>query len=62
MNTTPDVVRRLQISLKSAGHCGGQIDGVIGSRTCRGIASYQASTGVQSDILTIESNRKLGII
>ena len=62
VNTTPDVVRRLQTSLKSAGHYGGPIDGVIGSQTRRGIASYQAATGVQSDILTIDSAKKLGII
>ena len=62
VNTTPDVVRRLQTLLKSAGHYGGPIDGIIGSQTRRGIASYQASTGVQSDILTIDSAKKLGII
>ena len=62
VNTTPDVVRRLQTSLKRAGHYGGPIDGIIGSQTRRGIASYQSATGVQSDILTIESAKKLGII
>ena len=62
VNTTPDVVRRLQTALKSAGHYSGPIDGIIGSETRRGIASYQAATGVQSDILTIESAKKLGII
>ena len=62
VNTTPDVVTRLQRALKSAGHYGGPIDGVIGSLTRRGISSYQAAQGVQSDILTIDSAKKLGIL
>ena len=62
VNTTPDVVRRLQTALKSAGHYGGPIDGIIGSQTRGGIKSYQTAQGVQSDILTIDSARKLGII
>ena len=62
VNTTPDVVRRLQTALKGAGHYGGPIDGIIGSQTRGGIKSYQAAQGVNSDILTIESATKLGII
>jgi hypothetical protein len=62
VNTTPGVVRRLQTSLKSAGHYGGPIDGVIGSQTRSGIKSYQSAQGVKSDILTIDSAKKLGII
>ena len=62
VNTTPDVVTRMQRALKSAGHYGGPIDGVIGSQTRRAISSYQAAQGVESDILTIDSARKLGIL
>lgn len=62
VNTTPDVVTRLQRALKSAGHYGGPIDGVIGSQTKRGIRTYQAAQGVESDILTIDSAKKLGIL
>ena len=62
VNTTPGVVRRLQTSLKKAGHYGGPIDGIIGSQTRGGIKSYQSAQGVQSDILTIDSAKKLGII
>lgn len=62
INTTPDVVRRLQNALKSKGHYGGPIDGIIGAQTRRGVASYQASNGVDSDILTLDSAKKLGLI
>ncbi|MGB0852301.1 MAG: peptidoglycan-binding domain-containing protein [Pikeienuella sp.] len=62
VNTTPDVVRRLQTALKRAGHYGGPIDGIVGSQTRAGIKSYQGAQGVRSDILTIESAKKLGII
>lgn len=62
VNTTPDVVTRMQRALKSAGHYGGPIDGVVGSQTRRAISSYQSAQGVQSDILTIDSAKKLGIL
>lgn len=62
VNTTQDVVVRLQRALQSAGHYGGPIDGVIGGQTRRAIASYQSAAGVKSDILTIESAKKLGVI
>ena len=62
VNTTQDVVVRLQRALKSAGHYGGPIDGVIGGQTRRAIASYQTAQGVESDILTIDSAKKLGVI
>lgn len=62
VNTTPDVVRRLQTALKSQGHYNGKIDGDVGPATRRAIASYQNAQGVESDILTIESARTLGII
>lgn len=62
VNTTPDVVRRLQSALKAAGHYTGKIDGDVGPATRRGIASYQSAQGVESDILTISSARTLGII
>ena len=62
VNTTPDVVTRMQRALKSAGHYRGPIDGVIGSQTRRAISSYQSAQGVDSDILTIDSAKKLGIL
>lgn len=62
VNTTPDVVVRLQRALKSAGHYRGPIDGVIGSQTTSGIRSYQAAQGVEADILTIDNAKKLGIL
>lgn len=62
VNTTPDVVVRLQRALKSAGHYRGPIDGVIGSQTTSAISSYQSAQGVQSDILTIDNAKKLGIL
>lgn len=62
VNTTPDVVSRMQRALKSAGHYRGPIDGVVGSMTTRAISSYQSAQGVKSDILTIDSAKKLGIL
>ena len=62
VNTTPDVVTRLQRALKTAGHYRGPIDGVIGSQTSGAIRSYQAAQGVESEILTIDNAKKLGII
>ncbi len=62
VNTTPDVVSRLQRALKTAGHYRGPIDGVIGSQTTGAIRTYQAAQGIEADILTIDNAKKLGIL
>lgn len=62
VNTTNEVVTRLQRALKISGHYNGKIDGIIGSGTRRAIMSYQKAQGVESDILTIESAKTLGVI
>lgn len=62
VNTTNEVVIRLQSALKSTGHYFGKIDGIIGPGTRRAIMSYQKAQGVESDILTIESAKALGVI
>ena len=60
-NATPNVVRKMQTALKDKGHYGGPIDGIIGSQTRAGIRSYQNQAGVRSDILIMDSARKLGL-
>lgn len=61
VNATPDVVRKMQSALKQKGHYGGPIDGEIGGQTRAAIASYQASQGVRSDVLTMDSAKNLGL-
>lgn len=62
VNTTTDVVRRLQTALKAKGLYRGPIDGIVGSQTRAAIAAYQSGKGVKSDILTMDSARELGIV
>lgn len=60
-NTTKDIVKRLQSALASAGHYNGPIDGVIGSATRNGLASYQEAKGLARGQMTIETLKSLGI-
>lgn len=58
VNATPDVVRSLQRALQTRNLYKGQIDGVIGSQTRAAIKAYQKG---QSEVLTMESARELGL-
>lgn len=58
VNATPDVVRTLQRALEARGLYGGPIDGVIGPLTRDAISAFQKG---ESEVLTLESARKLGL-
>ncbi len=61
-NTTPDVVRKLQLALRDAGHNPGPIDGVLGRETMAAVNAYQKANGLASGQLTMETLRKLKVI
>ena len=61
-NTTPDVVRKLQSALRSAGYNPGQIDGVLGKNTMDAVNAYQKANGLASGQLTIKTLEKLKVI
>ncbi len=61
-NTTPDVVRRLQTALDTAGYNPGPIDGIIGPRTNSAISAYQRSAGLASGQITLETLKKLKVM
>lgn len=58
VNATPDLVQSLQRALNVRGIYKGPIDGVIGPKTRQAIKTFQKG---QSEILTIESARSLGL-
>ncbi len=61
-NTTPDVVRKLQLALRDAGYSPGPIDGVIGHETMAAVNAFQKANGLASGQLTMETLRKLKVI
>ncbi|MCP5153417.1 MAG: peptidoglycan-binding protein [Ectothiorhodospiraceae bacterium] len=61
-NTSPDIVRKIQSALLSAGHNPGRIDGVIGPDTMRAVTAYQREKGQPSGQLTIQTLRSLGVL
>lgn len=60
-NTTPDVIRRMQQALSTAGYNPGSIDGRIGSSTMRALAAYQTKKRLASGQITMETLRSLGV-
>ena len=61
-NTTADVVRKLQLALRNAGHNPGPIDGAIGRETMAAVNAYQKANNLASGQLTMETLRKLKVI
>ena len=61
-NTSADVVRKLQMALRDAGHNPGPIDGRIGQETMAAVNAYQKTNGLASGQLTMETLRKLKVI
>ena len=57
-NAIPDFVRSLQRALTARDFYSGDIDGLIGPQTREAIKAYQ---GTETDVLTVESARKLGL-
>lgn len=60
-NTTPSVVRKLQLALKAKGFNPGPIDGVIGWETMRAVKGFQKSKNMASGQLTLETLRALNV-
>mgnify|MGYP001813554604 CR=1 FL=1 len=61
-NTTPDVVRKLQMALRKAGHNPGAVDGVLGRDTLDAVTSYQKANSLASGQLTMKTLRSLDVI
>jgi murein L,D-transpeptidase YcbB/YkuD len=61
-NTSPDVVRKLQMALRNGGYNPGPIDGVIGRETMAAVNAYQKANGLAYGQLTMETLRKLQVI
>lgn len=59
---SPEFVATLQRALKARGHLDGDITGKMDSRTKRSVRSYQSSQGLNSDILSLETARDLGLV
>ena len=57
-NAVPDFIRSLQRALEARGFYDGPIDGISGPKTREAVKAYQKGA---SEILTIESARKLGL-
>jgi hypothetical protein len=52
----------LQRALKARGYYSGRISGQIDTRTRRAIRKYQATLGLDSDTLSLEAARALGLV
>jgi hypothetical protein len=60
-NVTSDIIKRVQLNLRSTGHDPGRIDGVIGSHTEAALKSYQRSNNLGVGGLTYETLKHMGI-
>jgi regulator of extracellular matrix RemA (YlzA/DUF370 family) len=60
-NTTPDVVKRLQQSLKDKGYNPGVVDGIMGRKTMRAVTAYQRDQKLPSGQLTLSTLESLGV-
>lgn len=61
-NTTPGVIRKVQIALRRAGYNPGGVDGVLGAQTISALRAYQVDQGLPSGQLTMATIRRLGVI
>lgn len=59
---TPDFIASLQRALKARGLYRGVLTGVIDARTKRAIRTFQRPGGLNSEILTLDTARQLGLI
>lgn len=60
-NTSPTLISQVQRGLNEAGFDAGVADGILGGRTLRAIKQYQASKGLATGGLTLETLKDLGI-
>ncbi len=62
VDMTPDFIASLQRALTVRGDHNGAVTGTMDRQTRQAILRYQRRTGVESQLLTIESARQLGLI
>jgi regulator of extracellular matrix RemA (YlzA/DUF370 family) len=60
-NTTKDLVKRLQQSLKNKGYNPGIVDGIMGRKTMRAVTAYQRDQKLPSGQLTLGTLESLGV-
>jgi peptidoglycan hydrolase-like protein with peptidoglycan-binding domain len=60
-NTTPDIIRRLQVALSQAGFNPGSTDGRIGARTMEALRGYQRKHSLATGQITMETLRSLKV-
>jgi len=61
-NVPYDFIQNLQRALKSRGLYNGVIDGVMGGDTRKAVHKYQATRGLDSDVLSMNTALQLGLI
>lgn len=59
---TPDFIASLQRALTARGHYAGPITGEWGAVTAEAVRGYQASQGLNSNILSLEAAQRLGLV
>lgn len=60
-NTTPQIVRQLQASLKEQGFYPGPIDGTIGAETMKGVVAFQKKQGLARGGLDVDTFQALQV-
>ena len=60
-NTTPDIIRRIQVSLQQRGYYNGPIDGIFGPLSQRAIDGFQRDNGQVGSGVTIDTLSLLGV-
>ena len=61
-NTSPDLIKSMQVALHRAGHYSGKIDGKLNPRTMAAVRSFQQAKGLPTTgQLTIETLQSLGV-
>lgn len=60
-NTTPGLIRRIQVALRDRGFNPGPLDGVLGVQTKAAVDRFQRSLGLQSTGITIQTLQALNV-
>jgi peptidoglycan hydrolase-like protein with peptidoglycan-binding domain len=60
-NTTPDIIRRIQVSLQQRGYYNGPVDGIFGPLSQRAIDGFQRDNGQVGTGVTMDTLGLLGV-
>lgn len=60
-NTTPDIIRRIQVALQQRGYYNGPIDGIFGPLSQRAIDGFQRDNGQVGTGVTLDTLALLGV-